>query len=50
MVCPPPLDRLEQRLIAILETTATSRIDGQFLELEDEDGQPIALLQAVYLP
>jgi heat shock protein HslJ len=50
MVCPPPLDRLEQRLITILETTATSRIDGQFLELEDEDGQPIALLQAVYLP
>jgi heat shock protein HslJ len=50
MACPPPLGDLENRLLKVLDATASWRIDGQFLELEDGDGRPTALLQAVYLP
>jgi heat shock protein HslJ/uncharacterized lipoprotein NlpE involved in copper resistance len=50
MACPPPLGDLENRLLKALDVTAAWRIDGQFLELEDGDGRPKALLQAVYLP
>jgi uncharacterized lipoprotein YbaY/heat shock protein HslJ len=49
MACPPPLDRLEQSLGDVLANTRSWRIHAQFLELFDEGGQPIALLQAVYL-
>ncbi len=50
MACSPPLDRLEQSLGEVLTNTRSWRIHAQFLELFDEGGQPIALLQAVYLP
>lgn len=49
MACPPPLDSLERRLIEALESTSSWRINAQFLELKDGRGQPLALLQAVYL-
>ena len=49
MACPPPLDRLERLLANTLAQTAGWRIYGQFLELFDADGKPLAVLQAVYL-
>jgi heat shock protein HslJ len=49
MACPPPLDDWERRLARVLERTAGWRIDGQTLELLDAEGEPLALLQAVYL-
>jgi len=49
MACPPPLDRLEQRLRGILTKAAGWRVHGQFLEFDDAKGKPLALFQAVYL-
>lgn len=47
--CPSPLDALEDRLVDGLEATQSWRISGQSLELLDEHGGQVALLQAVYL-
>lgn len=49
MACPPPLDQLERRLADALAKTATWRINGQVLELRDDNGKSAALLRAVYL-
>ena len=49
MACPEPLDAWERQLGAALAATASWRIDGQTLELLDGAGNPLALLQAVYL-
>ncbi len=49
MACPPPLDAWETQLSGLLADTAGWRIDGQTLELLDDAGNPLALLQAVYL-
>ena len=49
MACPPPLDRSERDLAGVLTSTTIWHIAGQILELRDADGQPLALLQAVYL-
>ena len=49
MACPPPLDAWEQQLTEVLAGTRGWRIDGQTLELLDGGGNPLALLQAVYL-
>lgn len=49
MACPPPVDQLERRLADALAKTATWRINGQVLELRDNDGRSIALLRALYL-
>jgi uncharacterized lipoprotein YbaY/heat shock protein HslJ/uncharacterized lipoprotein NlpE involved in copper resistance len=50
MACPAPLDAWEQALGQSLTTTRSWRVDGQTLELFGEDGAPLALFQAVYLP
>lgn len=49
MACPPPLDGLERKLSEVLSATAGWSIYGQFLELTDANGRPLALLRAVYL-
>jgi heat shock protein HslJ len=49
IACPDPLDAWERQLGRTLEHTAGWRIDGQTLELLDVKGNPLALLQAVYL-
>ena len=49
MACPAPLDAWERQLTEVLAGTAAWRIDGQSLELLDGAGNPLALLQAVYL-
>ena len=49
MACPEPLDAWERQLEDVLSASAGWRIDGQTLELLDAGGNPLALLQAVYL-
>ena len=49
MACPEPLDAWEQQLGRTLQDADGWRIDGQTLELLDGEGNPLALLQAVYL-
>lgn len=49
IACPPPLDRLERRLLDVLDRTANWRIVANDLELFGEDGATLALLTAVYL-
>ena len=49
MACPDPLGAWEGQLVQTLEQAANWRIDGQTLELLDGEGNPLALLQAVYL-
>ena len=50
MACPPPLGAWEGQLARDARADAVSwRIDGQTLELLDGEGNPLALLQAVYL-
>ncbi|HET9070137.1 MAG TPA: YbaY family lipoprotein [Amaricoccus sp.] len=49
MACPGPLDGWERQLVGVLEDADGWRIDGQTLELLDAAGNPLALLQAVYL-
>ena len=50
MACPPPLDALEQSLFAAFDVTAGWRIAGQLLELLDDEGETLAVFEAVYLP
>jgi heat shock protein HslJ len=47
--CPAPLDEWERQLGEVLTEAVGWRIDGQTLELLDEDKATLALLQAVYL-
>ena len=47
--CPAPLDEWERQLGKVLTDAVGWRIDGQTLELLDEDKATLALLQAVYL-
>ncbi len=49
MACPPPLDAREEGLKRVLGATRSWRIDGQVLELFDDDGDSIATFEAVYL-
>jgi heat shock protein HslJ len=49
MACPPPLDALERGLIAALDRSASYHILAHTMELYDENGSPVALLEAVYL-
>ncbi len=49
MACPPPLDRLEDRLQAVLAETRAVLLDGQSLFLLDAEGNTVAELAAVYL-
>lgn len=49
MACPPPLDMLEARLLAVLEATRGYRLEGQMLDLLDGNGASLATLAAVYL-
>lgn len=49
MACPPPLDDLERALGLALAAVRSWRIVGNTLELFDEAGASVALLQAVYL-
>ena len=49
MACPPPLDRIEQMLVAALGETRTFRIYGETLELYDARGASLALFESLYL-
>ena len=49
MACPPPLDGLERRLTEALASVRRFRIIGDTLELFDEGGATVALLEAVSL-
>lgn len=49
MACGPPLDDWERRLGQVLSGTRRYRIKGATMELFDEAGDSIALLEAVYL-
>jgi heat shock protein HslJ len=48
MACPPPLDALERSLGEMLVKTRSWRIKGPTLELSDESGATLALLEAVF--
>lgn len=50
MACPPPLDGWEQAFAQVLTATRHWEIAGQSLMLLDEDGEALAVLEAVYLP
>lgn len=47
--CPAELRQLEATLLEVLATARAWKIQGQVLELFDASGQPIAVLEAVYL-
>jgi hypothetical protein len=47
MVWPPALDELERTLGEVLEAVRRWRIKANTLELYDETGEPLALLEAV---
>jgi copper homeostasis protein (lipoprotein) len=47
--CPPPLDGLEHALVQALTRARGWRITANTLELFDEAGAPVALLEAVHL-
>jgi copper homeostasis protein (lipoprotein) len=49
MACAPPLGDLERRLAGTLANTRRWQVTGPTLELSDEDGLSLALLEAVYL-
>ena len=49
MACPGPLEAWERQLVVVLQEATGWRVDGQTLELLDAAGNPLALLQAVYL-
>jgi heat shock protein HslJ len=49
MACPPPLEELERSLGLALGAARSWRVAGNTLELLDEAGASVALLQAVYL-
>jgi copper homeostasis protein (lipoprotein) len=46
--CPPPLGEMEQDLLQVLSKTRRWKVIGGTLELADGQGQPLALLEAVY--
>ncbi|MFO1036809.1 MAG: YbaY family lipoprotein [Geminicoccaceae bacterium] len=48
MACPDGMD-VEQAFAAALDATRTFRIEGEHLELQGEDGAPLARLEATYL-
>lgn len=48
MACPPPLDVLESKLVEVLAAVTRWRIMANTLELYDDGGAPLALLEAVY--
>lgn len=50
MACPPPLDEMERTLIATIARVRGFKITGQTLELFDEAGETVAVMEAVYLP
>lgn len=50
MACPPPLAEREKALADKLTDARRWEINGQVLELFDETGESIAVLEAVYLP
>jgi copper homeostasis protein (lipoprotein) len=47
--CPPPLDGFERALVQALTRARGWRITANTLELFDEAGAPVALLEAIYL-
>ena len=49
MACLPPLDALEKELSETLRRTRRNAVTGRTLELFDESGQSLALLEAVHL-
>jgi heat shock protein HslJ len=49
MACAPPLGDMERRLSETLEKTRHWQVTGPTLELMDEQGESLALLEAVYL-
>jgi copper homeostasis protein (lipoprotein) len=49
MACAPPLGDIERRLADTLSKTRRWQVIGPTLELSDEDGSSLALLEAVYL-
>jgi copper homeostasis protein (lipoprotein) len=49
MACAPPLGDMERRLAETLSRTRRWQVTGPTLELIDEQGQSLALLEAVYL-
>lgn len=49
MACPPPLGDLEKRLAGTLENTRHWQVTGPTLELSDDAGESLALLEAVYV-
>jgi copper homeostasis protein (lipoprotein) len=49
MACAPPLGDMERRLAETLANTRRWQVTGPTLELSDEQGQSLALLEAVYL-
>ncbi len=49
MACAPPLGDMERRLAETLSNTRRWQVTGPTLELSDENGQSLALLEAVYL-
>ncbi|MEV8466830.1 META domain-containing protein [Fluviibacterium sp. DFM31] len=50
MACPPPLDGWEQAFAGVLGATRSWDIAGQSLMLLDDNGDALAVLDAVYLP
>lgn len=50
MACPPPLDQLEKTLADTFKNTSRWKIESQLLEFFNDQGQSIALFEAVYLP
>jgi uncharacterized lipoprotein YbaY/heat shock protein HslJ len=49
MACIPPLEALERALCKMIAETRWYQVKGQTLELYDQEGNGIALLEAVYL-
>ncbi len=49
VACPEELEQWDEQLGQVVRDTANWRIDGRTLELLDGGGNPLALLQAVYL-
>jgi copper homeostasis protein (lipoprotein) len=49
MACAPPLGDMERRLSEMLSNARRWQVNGPTLELFDEQGQTLALLEAVYL-
>ncbi len=48
MACPPPIDETERQLGKILAAVRSYQMSGQSMELFDHNGEPVALLRAMY--